>query len=152
MARIMRDAKMHQKNFSLGNFETWEAAEKEGRKWIRKQKKILPPSRMNEEGRMTKRNRSGVVGIYIAKTTRKKASGRVYEYWKWIARWPDCPVSGGVTWTVNEETSDEDAFALAFLAREMRSVDKDEVRKKLSKIYGKEEHLKIMESKLLKLT
>jgi len=151
MARIMRNCEMHQKNFALNRFESWEAAEAEGRKWIRKQKKILPPSRMNEEGRMTKRNRSGVVGVYIAKTVRKKPSGKVYEYWKWIARWPNCPVKGGVTWTINEETPDDDAFALAFISREMRSVDKDEIRGRLSKIYGKKEHLSIMEAKRLEI-
>ena len=147
MARIMRHCEMHQKNFSLRRFETWEAAEKEGRKWIRKQKKILPPSRMNEEGRMTSRNNSGVVGVYLAKTVRNKPSGKKYEYWKWIARWPNCPVKGGVTWTVNDETSDDDAFALAVLSREMRSADKDEIRKKLSRIYGGKNHSKIMEMK-----
>lgn len=152
MARIMRDAKMHQKNFAVSRFESWEAAEKEGRKWIEKQKKILPPSRMNEEGRMTSRNRSGVVGVYIAKTIRRKPNGKEYEYWKWIARWPRCPIKGGVTWTINEETSDDDAFALAFLSREMRSADKDEIRDKLSKIYGSKEHLRIMEEKMLILT
>jgi len=152
MARIMRDAKMHQKNFSLARYGTWEAAEKEGRKWIKKQKKILPPSRMNEQGRMTSRNRSGVVGVYIAKTVRRKPNCKEYEYWKWIARWPDCPAKGGVTWTINDETSDDDAFALAFLAREMRSADKDKVQRKLSKIYGSKKHSKIMEQKQLVLT
>lgn len=151
MARIMRDSEMHQKNFSLSRFESWEAAEKEGRKWIKKQKKILPPSRMNEEGRMTSRNQSGVVGVYIAKTVRRKPNGKEYEYWKWIARWPDCPVKGGVAWTINEETPDDDAFALACLTREMRSADKEEVRGRLSKIRGRKEHLRIMEGKLLVL-
>jgi hypothetical protein len=152
MARIMRDAIMYQKNFAVSRYESWEAAEKEGQKWIRKQKKILPPCRMNEEGRMTRRNRSGVVGVYIAKTTRRKPNGKKYEYWKWIARWPDCPVNGGVTWTINEETSDDDAFALAFLSREMRSVDKVVIRRRLSRIYGSKKHMKIMEEKLLMLT
>lgn len=151
MARIMRHCEMYQKNFSLSRFETWEAAEKEARKWIRRQKKILPPSRMNEEGRMTSRNRSGVVGVYIAKTVRRKTNGKVYEYWKWIARWPDCPVKGGVAWTINEETSDDDAFALAFLSREMRSADKVAIRRKFSRIYGRKSHLKILEEKYLKL-
>jgi len=151
MARIMRDTIMYQKSFSINRFETWEAAEKEGRKWIRKQKKILPPSRMNEEGRMTSNNRSGVVGIYIAKTVRKKPNGKKYEYWKWIARWPDCPVKGGVSWTINEKTSDDDAFALAFLTREMRTADKDAVFSKFKRIRGRKSHLEIMEKKLLVL-
>lgn len=151
MARIMRDTKMYQKNFSISHFGSWEAAEKEGRKWIRKQKKILPPSRMNEEGRMTSNNRSGVVGIYIAKTTRNKPNGKKYEYWKWIARWPDCPVKGGVSWTINETTSDDDAFALAYLTREMRTTDKKAVLTKFRRIRDRKSHLEIMEKKLLVL-
>ena len=152
MARIMRNCEMHQKNFALSRFESWEAAEAEGRKWIKKQKRILPPSRMNEEGRMTSRNRSGVVGVYIAKTVRNKPSGKKYEYWKWIARWPNCPVKGGVNFTINEGTPDDDAFALAYISREMRSADKSKIRDKLAKIYGSKEHTRIMEEKLLVVT
>ncbi len=151
MARIMRHCEMHQKNFPISRYGSWEAAEVEGRKWITKQKKILPPSRMNEEGRMTSRNRSGVVGVFLARSIRRKPNGKKYVYWKWIGKWPDCPLKGGMTWTVNDETPDDDAFALAFLSREMRSVDRDKVRKRLSRIYGSKKHLKIMEDKLLEL-
>lgn len=142
---------MYQKSFSLKEYGTWKAAEAEGLKWISEQKEILPPSRMNEEGRMTKRNRSGVVGVFIARSVRKKPNGKKYEHWKWIARWPGCPYSGGITWTINEETPDDDAFALAYLSREMRSVDRDKVREKLSQIYGSAEHSEIVNKKLVNL-
>ena len=54
-------------------------------------------------------------------------------------------------WTISETTPDDDAFALACLSREMRSVDRDEVRKRLSKIYGTKKHAEIMENKMLQL-
>ena len=151
MARIMRDAIMYQKSFSVAKYGSWEKAEEKGRDWIAEQKKILPPSRMHEEGRLTSRNKSGVVGVYIARTIRRKPNGKVYENWKWIARWPDCPVKGGILWPINEETPDDDAFALACLSRKMRSGDRNEVRKRLASIYGSAEHSNILKQKLLKL-
>lgn len=151
MARIMRDAKMHQKSFPLKKYKTWKAAEADALEWINEQKEILPPSRMNEEGRMTKRNRSGVVGVFIARSVRKKPNGRKYEHWKWIARWPDCPFRSGLTWTINEETPDDDAFALAYLSRDMRCADREKVREKLAKIYGSDEHTAIMNNKMINL-
>jgi hypothetical protein len=151
MARIMRNCEMHQKSFPIKEYKSWKAAEEAGRVWIAEQKKILPPSRMNEEGRMTKRNKSGVVGVCLARSIRRKPNRKKYIYWRWIARWPDCPSKGGFMWTISEETPDDDAFALACLSREMRSVEREEVRKKLSKIYGTKKHAEIMEKKMLQL-
>lgn len=142
---------MHQKNFAVKQHGSWEAAELEGRKWITEQKKILPPTRMNEEGRMTRRNRSGVVGVYLSCAVRRKPNGAEYAYWRWIACWASCPFKGGLTWTINDETSEDDAFALACLARDMRSIDRNDIRERLSDIYGNTVHLGIMRSKLLEL-
>ncbi len=151
MARIMRDTKTYQKNFAISRYENWDAAEKAALAWLRKLKKTLPPSRMNEEGRMTSSNSSGVVGIYLSKVIRKKPNGKEYSYWKWIARWQNCPIKAGVTWTINQATSDEDAFTLACLSREMRSTDRTAIRQKLTQIYGRKSHLQILEKKMLRL-
>ncbi|MFK7910313.1 MAG: hypothetical protein AB8F34_06880 [Akkermansiaceae bacterium] len=150
MARIMRHGKMYQKNFTVRKYGSWKAAEAEGRNWITKQKKTLPPSRMNEEGRMTNRNQSGVVGVNLARNVRKK-DGKEYEYWKWIAKWPKCPLRGGLGWTISEDLSDDDAFALAYLAREMRTVSRRKLRAQLELIYGLPEHKAIMAEKQLEL-
>jgi hypothetical protein len=151
MARLMRQGQKHQKNFSLAKHGTWEAAERAASKWVNKQKKLLPPSEMNAKGRMSSRNQSGVVGVYLARRTVRKPSGKEYEYWSWCARWPECPVAGGIAWRISRNLSEDDAFALAVLTREMETADRDQVRKKLARVRGRASHEAIMEKKMLAL-
>jgi hypothetical protein len=74
---------------------------------------------------MTKRNRSGIVGVYRSKES-LKPNGKVYSCPRWIARWPKCPLRGGLSWSVLQ--FDEDgAFALAVIGLRAKSVDRDEV-------------------------
>ena len=146
MARIMRRAQMHQKNFSLGQYGSWEAAENAAKKWRDEQLQILPPSVMNAKDRMTVRNHSGVVGVHLAPHRIRKKNGREYEYWRWVARWPGCRNSGGVAWSIRT-LGDDDAFALAVLSRKMEEVNRYVVMTALEKIYGDKEHLAIMELK-----
>lgn len=147
MARIMRQCKMHQKNFALKDYGSWEAAEAAASAWIDKQKKILPPSQMNAKDRMTSRNRSGVVGVYLSRQVIRRPSGKEYEYWRWTARWPGCPQSGGVSWQIGESLEEDDAFALAVLSRQMESTDRYHIMSELARIYGSKRHLKIMAKK-----
>jgi hypothetical protein len=146
MARIMRKAKLHQKNFTLKQFGTWEAAEAAARKWRDAQLEFLPPSEMNAKGRkdvMTSRNHSGVVGVHLARRLLRKKNGREYEYWRWIAEWPGCPFSGGVGWSIRT-LGDDDAFALAVLCRRMETISRRKVLEGLERIYGTAEHEAIM--------
>lgn len=147
MARIMRRCKTHQKNFSVKRYGGWRAARKAGAKWIDQKKKTLPSSRMNEMGRMTAKNRSGVVGVSLSKRIVRKDSGWEYTYWSWVAKWPTGSSKGGFRWSISENLSDDDAFALAVLSRQMECEDRDKVRAKLSRIYGRASHIKIMEKK-----
>ncbi len=151
MARIMRDNKKYQKNFSLKNFKTWEAAEEAASLWIEELKKTLPPSRTNEWGRLTKRNKSGVAGISLSRKVENKASGFKYEYWRWVTRWPNCPHKGGMSWTINEETPDADAFALAYLSREMECVDRKKVIARLRRLRGTKKLQSIMDQKAIEV-
>lgn len=143
MARIMRQAQMHQRNFTLKRYGTWEAAEAAATKWRDDQLQVLPPIARNAKDRMTSRNHAGVVGVHLARRRLRKEDGREYEYWRWIARWPGCPHSGGVGWSLHT-LGDDDAFALAVLSRRMETVNRTKVMDELERIYGSKEHLEIM--------
>ncbi len=146
MARIMRHAKLHQKNFTLKQFGTWEAAEAAAKEWRDAQLEFLPPSQMNAKGRtdvMTSRNHSGVVGVHLGRHLLRKKNGREYEYWRWIAGWPGCPLSGGVSWSIRT-LGDDDAFALAVLSRRAQTASRGKALEELGRIYGTPEHEAIM--------
>ena len=89
MARIRRQNKLYQKNFTLKHYRTWIKAEIAAKKWV---KEVLPglPAAIPIKDRMTKRNTSGVVGVRLTESIRKK-NGKEYCDWRWIAFWPDCP-------------------------------------------------------------
>jgi hypothetical protein len=149
MARIMRNATMHQKNFSRKEFKTWKAAEAEAEKWLTELKKTLPESKQNATGLMNARNESGIVGVRLCKNVRKMKNGNKHTYWSWKAKWPECELKGGIAWSINSERNDEDAFVLAALARKYQSVDRDFLQSKLVKINGSDEHFEILQSKAL---
>jgi hypothetical protein len=143
MARIMRKAKLHQRNFTVKQFGTWEAAEAAAKEWTNAQLEFLPPIEMNARDRMTSRNHSGVVGVHLGHSVRRKENGREYEYWRWIAQWPGCPFSGGLGWSI-QTLGDDDAFALAVLSRQAETVSRGEILAELERIYGTPEHKAIM--------
>jgi hypothetical protein len=143
MARIMRKAKLHQKNFTLKQFGTWEAAEAAAKQWRDGQLQVLPPIDRNSKDRMTSRNHSGVVGVHLGRHILRKKDGREYEYWRWIASWPGCQFSGGIGWSIRT-LGDDDAFALAVLSRRMESVSRGKALGELERIYGSLEHQAIM--------
>jgi len=143
MARIMRQGKMHQRNFSLKQFGTWKTAWNAAKAWRDEQLPQLPPCVMNAKGRMTSRNQSGEVGVHLAHHVLRKKSGRECEYWRWVGRWPGCPLAGGVSWSVLK-FGDDDAFALAVLCRKMEESKRSKVISELEKIYGSKKHEKIM--------
>lgn len=151
VGRIMRQGKMYQKSFPLSKFKTWKAAEKAGKAWVDEILPTLPPCVMNERNRMTRRNNSGVVGVHLAYKSITKKSGKQYGYWSWVARWPDCPKKGGIAWHVSATMSDEDAFVLAVLTRQMESVDKEEVLAKFRRIRNRKSYNEIVAKKMLVL-
>ena len=127
MARIMRRGVPHQKNFGLREFRTWKAAEVAAQKWIKKMKKELGPE-AERKGRMTRRNQSGIVGVW-PRITNFKTKNSDIDYCRWYARWPGCPLKGGISFSV-EKFGDDEAFALAYLARENETVDREWIEKR----------------------
>lgn len=146
MARIMRQGKKYNKNFTVRQYGSWSAAEKAARKWVKEMLAKLPPA-MTRRGQMTDRNESGVVGVW-ALVDRHKINGRSYEYCRWGARWPDCPIGGGIRFSVNKH-GDDDAFVLACLAVENECVDRKWLARKLSQIKGTARYRNLLKKKMV---
>src|SRR5947209_19063554 len=108
-AKIMRQRKLHQEYFTLRQYGTWKKAEAAAKAWLRKKIKTLPPP-IPREGMMTKKNTSGVVGVYRSAGRVKKPNGNVYNCPRWVARWPGCRFSGGLSWSV-KQFEEDGAFA-----------------------------------------
>lgn len=124
MARISRNGEKHQENFTLRQYRTWKAAEAAADKWVKKMKKKLPAQAPRKD-RMTKRNSSGIVGVWAFLDDSKTNS-----YCRWYARWPGCPNRGGVSFSA-DMLGDDDAFACAYLARTNETTDREWIMKKL---------------------
>lgn len=143
-ARIMRQGEKHAKNFTLREYRTWKAAEAAAQKWVKKMLRELPPP-SEREGRMSVRNSSGVVGVWPS-IDRRKSGKRILEYCRWGARWPDCPYRGGIRFSVSIY-GDDDAFVLACLAVQNKTVDRDWLEKKLKRIKGKKTYQEYLDQK-----
>ena len=89
----------------------------------RENKKWTPKIEAARVGRMTKSNRSGVVGVSI-KTEPGRKRGSHYQYW-W-ARWPGC--AAGIKFSILQH-QDAKAFCLALIARELESQDRTAVER-----------------------
>lgn len=144
MARIMRQRVTYQKNFGLGKFKTWPAAEAAAQKWLKQIKRELPPT-VDPVGRMSKRNQSGIVGIF-PRIDRFQSAIATTDYCRWGSRWPGCPLKGGIGFSTNRYGED-DAFALAWLAREFRTVDRDWLERKLNSFRRTKKYAEILAQK-----
>lgn len=144
MARLMRQGKSIQKNFTLREYKTWAKAQAAADKWVDQMRKELPPP-SDPRGRMSKRNTSGVVGIWPRMTT--YGSGKNMKYYcRWYARWPECPLRGGVSFSV-DMYGDDEAFAMAYLARENQTIDREWVVKRFAKFSKTKKYQKLIELK-----
>jgi hypothetical protein len=145
MARVMRHVQKYQKNFTLKDYGSWEQAGKAAKRWLKGKKKNLPPQ-LSSYNRMTSRNSSGVVGVKLDQNIIRRKSGAVYEYWRWVASWPNCPNSGGLAWSINK-FGDEDAFVLAILSRSKETINRNFLINELRKIKASEEYHEILSIK-----
>lgn len=122
LARIRRSGKSYEERFRLQDFKSWEKAEAAAKRWIKLQLPLVPAP-LPAKGRKTVRNKSGVVGVKLKESTRRK-NGRVYRDWRWIASWPGCSRAEGIGWGVNKY-GDKRAFVTACLARRLESEDRE---------------------------
>lgn len=136
MARVMRQTKLYQANFSLKKHGTWAKATQAARQWLKKTLPTLPPKiESSSKDRMTRRNHSGVVGVHRTLGIVRKQNGNVYECPRYVARWPGCKFRGGLSWSV-KQFEEEGAFVLAALSRERETINRDAVLTEFESIVG----------------
>lgn len=145
MARIMRNGETHQKNFTLAQYKSWDKAERAARRWVNKLLRELPP-RKSTAGLMTERNSSGIVGV-SPRSELSVRNGRSYAYQGWTACYPGCR-RGGISFSVSKY-GDDDAFVLAALAVELKTVDREVLEKRLKRIRSQKKYARILENKEL---
>jgi hypothetical protein len=142
MARVMHQNQMHQENFSLKKHGSWIKAMGAARAWIKQKLPKLPP-KISSKGRMTRRNHSGEVGVHWSPGIVKKPNGNVYGCPKWIAKWPNCPNKGGISWT-EKQFEHEGAFVLAVLSRRLETINRDKILTEFESILGKKKCAEIV--------
>lgn len=139
MARVMRQTKMHQANFSLKKYGTWQEATRAAKQWLKETLPTLPPRiELSSKDRMTDRNHSGKVGVHRSSGIVKKRNGNVYECPRYIARWPGCKYRGGLSWSV-KQFEEEGAFVLAVLSRQRETINRDKILTEFESILGTKE-------------
>jgi hypothetical protein len=92
---------------------------------------------------MTRRNHSGEVGVHWSPGIVKKPNGNVYGCPKWIAKWPNCPNKGGISWT-EKQFEHEGAFVLAVLSRRLETINRDKILTEFESILGKKKCAEIV--------
>ena len=142
MARVMRQKKKHQHNFTLKQHGTWKKATRAAKRWIDELLPKLPP-KIRSKGLMTRRNHSGVVGVHWSLGIVRKRNGNVYECPRWIARWLGCPYHGGISW-MEKQFEHEGAFVLAVLSRQLETINRDRILTKFESILDTKKYKEIV--------
>ena len=122
VARFQRQGQTPQKTFSVKEYGSWPKARRAAAAWVKAIEPTLPAIETSKD-RMTRRNQSGVVGVYLDGSATRK-NGILYTHWRWVAFWPGCPITRGLSWGTSKYGEDA-AFVLAVLARRHESVDRD---------------------------
>ena len=119
--------------FSYAHSRDKEAIKGKAVSYAKKMNDVLGPvPHLSPEGRMSSRNRSGIVRIHPKRDFAKK-NGRFYYFW--VARWKGCPLHGGVSWPCLTHTEDG-AYVLAVLTLDMRTTSRPRVIEAYEKIKG----------------
>ena len=145
LARIRRHKHNYSQYFFDKDWDDKESARQEALKWYANMLATLPP-KISTKGIFTKRNKSGVVGVRLAKEVQNKPSGAQFIYWCWTANWPGCPKRGGVDWRTHVH-GDNDSFVSAVLCRRMETTDKKRVHNALLAVKATSEYMDILKLK-----
>lgn len=109
----------------------------------RMNKKLGPVRDTSPEGRMSSRNRSGIVRV---NPRRNRAPRNGLYYYFWNAKWKGCTHHGGVSWPCLTHT-DNGAYVLAALTLELRTINRDRVIEKFEKTKGTAKYKEILRSR-----
>lgn len=147
MARIMRARVKYHKTFRVSEYKGWKEARAAGKQWIQEKLEILPEHQMWKPGQLTKKNRSGIVGMMLAPRT-VVSGGKEYTYWSWSASWHTRPKRSTVGWQIGKFT-EEEAFVLAYLTLEMKTLSREKVLAEFKKVRKTARYEKILTERSL---
>ncbi len=142
MARIVRQKMLYQKNFTLVEYGTWEAARAAAQDWIDSIKGDLPQP-IPIKDRMTRRNASGMVGVQL-KTSVKIGKGATWTHYAWHAFWP--ANRSGTSWGIIKY-GDDRAFVCAAISRKLEITDRKVIDAEYQRIKGSAEYYEILSHK-----
>lgn len=144
MARVMRQTKLYQANFSLKKYGTWAKATRAAKQWLKRTLPSLPPKiESSSKDRMTSRNHSGVVGVHRTPGIVRKRNGNVYECPRYVARWPGCKYRGGLSWSV-KQFEEEGAFVLAVLSLRRETISRNKILAEFESTIGTKQYKDIV--------
>lgn len=128
--------------FSYARGEDRETVKQKAIDYANKMNQALGPValRGSPEGRMSSRNKSGIVRINPKKSVAKRNG---LSYYFWVAKWKNCPQPGGISWPCKTHT-DDGAYVLAYLSLEMRTVSRERVLEECEQIKGKQKWKEIL--------
>ena len=127
--------------FSYARGQDYETVRQKAVAFTNKMNKALGPVlHGSPEGRMSSRNRSGIVRINPIRT---RAPRNGLYYYSWNTKWKGCPQHGGVSWPCITHT-DNGAYVLAALTLELRTTNRDRVIEEYEKIRGTPKRKKIL--------
>ena len=127
--------------FSYARGQDKESVKKKAISYTLKMNEALGPiPHLSPEGRMSSRNRSGIVRVH---PNRNIAPRNGLTYYSWVAHWKGCPQHGGVSWPCLTHT-DEGAFVLAAVTLEMRTTSRPKVLEEYRKIVDTPKYKEIL--------
>jgi hypothetical protein len=128
--------------FSYARNEEREIVKQKAINYTNKMNKALGPVLLqaSPEGRMSSRNKSGIVRVNPKKNIAKRSG---LPYYFWVAKWKGCPRAGGISWPCLTHT-DDGAYVLADLSLEMRTISRERVLEEYEKIKGRQKWKEIL--------
>ena len=143
LARIRRHRKSTSEYFR-DNDKKWggkEGAHQAALQWYAK-KLAAAPLKLTRKNVLTERNTSGVVGVHYSQHIIKRGDRR-YESKSWVAQWPGCPHSGGLSWSISYYGANE-SYVLAVLSRRAESISRRKIIEEMDAIKGTQEYKDIL--------
>lgn len=125
MARIARKGMRRNEFFSDHRFGGSSKAKQSALKQYHDWEEELPPAETSHEGVITRRNKSGIVGVYVRCDVPK--SKPHLEYYFWVATWlrrDGVKCNKSFSWN---KYGEEGARELACIARDLRTQANDEI-------------------------
>ena len=143
LARILRH-RISTSEYFRDNDKRWggkEGAHQAALQWYAK-KLAAAPHKLTRKNVLTERNTSGFVGVHYSQHIIKRGD-RCYDSKSWVAQWPGCPHSGGLSWSISYYGENE-SYVLAVLSRQAESINRRKIIEEMDAIKGTQEYSNIL--------